>query len=116
MTISIDRTQQQRRVALGTVDELRHAKRSVVTVDGRELLVLCVRRRFTVVENSCPHLGQPLDDARIVGRTLVCSSHGYRFALTDGAHIPGWRCSSRDVGRLTLLTTVEEDGVLYVHA
>ena len=115
MTISLERGQ-ERLVSLGVVDELRKAKRSVVVVDGRELLVLFVRKRFTVVQNSCPHLGSRLDDARIVGRTLVCSSHGYKFGLADGEHIPGWRCSSRDVGRLTLLSTVEQGGGLYVHA
>jgi nitrite reductase/ring-hydroxylating ferredoxin subunit len=112
MTISIDRGQ-QRLVSLGDVGELSKAKRSVVLVDGRELLVLCVRRRFTVVVNECPHLGLPLDDARIVGRTLVCSAHGFKYALADGAHIPGWRCSSGDVGRLTLLTSYVDDGTLY---
>jgi nitrite reductase/ring-hydroxylating ferredoxin subunit len=112
MTISLER-EQERLVSLGAVDDLRKAKRSVVVVDGRELLVLFVRKRFTVVQNSCPHLGSRLDDARIVGRTLVCSSHGYKFALADGEHIPGWRCPSRDVGRLTLVPSYVEDGVLY---
>ena len=112
MTVSLEH-QQQRLVALGNVDELRRSKRTVVVVDGRELLVLHVRRHFTVVENRCPHLGLPLDDARIVGRTLVCSMHGYKYALADGAHIPGWRCPSGGAGRLTLLATSIEGGVLY---
>lgn len=113
MTISIERRQQQRVVALGDVEELRRAKRSVVDVSGRELLVLCVRHRFTVVENKCPHLGLPLDDARVVGRTLVCGGHGYKYALDDGRRIPGWRCSSANGERLTLITTVVDGGVLY---
>jgi len=119
MTISLERSLEQapaQLLSLGAVNDLRKAKRSVVAVDGRELLVLCVRKRFTVVENSCPHLGRPLDDARIVGRTIVCSSHGYKYSLADGAAIPGWRCSASGGGRLTLLPTVVEDGVLYIHA
>jgi nitrite reductase/ring-hydroxylating ferredoxin subunit len=112
VTLSIEH-EQQRLVALGDVSELGRSKRSVVVVDGRELLVLNVRRRFTVLENRCPHLGLPLDDARIVGRTLVCSSHGYKYALADGAHIPGWRCPSAGAGRLELLPTRVDDGVLY---
>ena len=115
MTSGIEH-EQRRLAALGTVAELSRSKRSVVAVDGRELLVLHARRRFTVVDNRCPHLGLPLDDARVVGRTLVCGSHGYKYALADGAHIPGWRCPSGGAGRLNLLPTVIEDGVLYVHA
>lgn len=112
MTIGIER-EQQRLVALGPVSELSRAKRAVVAVEGTELLVLSVRRGFTVMENRCPHLGSRLDDARVVGRTIVCSSHGYKYALTDGAHVPGWRCGSRVAGRLALLPTRVEDGVLY---
>ena len=112
MTVSLEQTH-ERLVALGDVAELQRAKRSVVVVDGRELLVLHVRRRFTVLENRCPHLGLPLDDARVVGRTLVCSTHGYKYGLADGAHIPGWRCPSGGAGRLNLLATSIEGGVLY---
>lgn len=112
MTISLERAQ-ERVVPLGNVRELSRSKRSVVLVDGVELLVLSVRRRFTVLENRCPHLGLPLDDARVVGKTIVCNAHGYKYALTDGAHIPGWRCPSGSVGRLRLIPTRVEDGVLY---
>jgi nitrite reductase/ring-hydroxylating ferredoxin subunit len=112
MTVSLERGQEQL-VSLGRVNDLRTAKRSVVVVDGRQLLVLSVRRNFTVVVNRCPHLGLPLDDARIVGRTLVCNGHGYKYALADGAHVPGWRCNSRDAGRLALVPTRVENGMLY---
>lgn len=112
MTVTVE-SGQRRLVPLGALNELRRTKRSVVVADGRELLVLCVRRRFTVIENRCPHLGRPLDDARIVGKTLVCSGHSYKYALDDGAAIPGWRCPSGGAGSLTLLPTLAEGGVLY---
>lgn len=100
-------------VLLGSAEELARRKRAVVVQDGLELLVLCVRRRFTVVENRCPHLGLPLDDARVVGRTLVCSAHGFKYGLGDGAHVPGWRCPTGQAGRLRLFATHVEDGCLY---
>lgn len=100
-------------VRLGTIAELARRKRVVVDAGDTELLVLCVRRRFTVVENRCPHLGLPLDDARVVGRTLVCASHGYKYALNDGGHIPGWRCPGGQVGRLRLVPTRVEGDALY---
>jgi nitrite reductase/ring-hydroxylating ferredoxin subunit len=112
MTVSVER-EQQRLVPLGPVGELSRAKRSVVVVDGVELLVLSVRRRFSVLENRCPHLGLPLDDARVVGRTLVCSAHGYKYALADGSHLPGWRCPSGAAGGLNLVPTRVENGMLY---
>lgn len=39
-------------VLLGSVEALARRKRAVVVRDGLELLVLCVRRRFTVVAPS----------------------------------------------------------------
>jgi nitrite reductase/ring-hydroxylating ferredoxin subunit len=111
MTVSVERGQ-QRLVPLGAVAELSRSKRSVVIVNGQQLLVLCVRRRFTVLENRCPHLGLPLDDARVVGRTLVCPGHGYKYALADGARVAGWRCPSGGGERLALVPTRVEDGLL----
>ena len=50
--------------------------------------------RVRVYVNSCPHLGVPLDpaphrflDAR--RSAIVCSTHGARFRIEDGACISG---------------------------
>jgi nitrite reductase/ring-hydroxylating ferredoxin subunit len=102
-------------VRLGRVADLARRKRTLVVVDGVELLVLCVRRRFTVVENRCPHLGSSLANGKIVGRTLTCAAHGYKYALEDGALIPGWRSSARHSLRLAVLATEVKAGSLLVN-
>jgi nitrite reductase/ring-hydroxylating ferredoxin subunit len=100
-------------VVLGPVAVLTQRKRSVVTAGGLELLVIFHRRRFTVVENRCPHVGASLDDARISRRSLTCSLHGYRYSLPDGAFVSAPHCLARSNGRLKVFSTRVVDGYLY---
>jgi nitrite reductase/ring-hydroxylating ferredoxin subunit len=100
-------------VVLGPVALLAQRKRSVVTAGGLELLVILHRRRFTVVENRCPHVGASLDDARISRRSLTCSLHGYRYSLLDGAFVSAPRCLAGSTSRLKMFSTRVADGYLY---
>jgi nitrite reductase/ring-hydroxylating ferredoxin subunit len=100
-------------VPLGPITEFSRRKRQVVTVGGLQLLVIFGRRRFTVIENRCPHLGARLDNARIGRFTLTCPMHSFRYSLTSGAYDPGPRCRSVQGGRLTLLPTRAKNGWLY---
>jgi nitrite reductase/ring-hydroxylating ferredoxin subunit len=100
-------------VALGQVTELQSQGRHVVTVDGLELLVIFGRRRFTVIENRCPHLGSRLDGARIGRRVLTCPVHSFRYSLADGARLPGPRRGTGLAGSLALFPTHIVDGLLY---
>jgi nitrite reductase/ring-hydroxylating ferredoxin subunit len=108
--IGIDRGEHG--VALGPVDELARRKRTVVRVGDIELLVIFHRRRFTVVENRCPHAGAALEDARISGRTLTCSVHRHRYPLGGGSCVGGTHRVGRG-GRLRPLATRDVDGCLY---
>ena len=100
-------------VALGPVSELARRKRTVVAVGELELLVIFHRKRFTVVENRCPHAGAALDDAHVTGRTLTCAAHSYRYPLRGGACVVGPRGRGRHGGFLRTLPTREAHGCLY---
>jgi 3-phenylpropionate/trans-cinnamate dioxygenase ferredoxin subunit len=102
-----------REVELGPVGVLARRRRSVVTADGLELVVIFHRRRFTVAENRCPHLGASLDDAVISRRSLTCSLHGYRYSLSDGAFVSAPRCLAGSNRRLKVFSTRVVDGYLY---
>ena len=102
-----------REVALGPATVLARRKRCVVTVDELALLVIFHRRRFTVLQNRCPHLGAELDGARIFGRSLTCPRHSYRYSLVDGTLQSAPRCLGRLDGRLTIYSTRVVDGWLY---
>lgn len=103
----------QQGVVLGCAADLARRKRTTVSVDGLLLLVIFRRKRFTVVENRCPHAGAALDDARVMGRTLTCAAHSYRYPLTGGACVSGPRYSRMRGGCLRTVPTREVDGCLY---
>jgi nitrite reductase/ring-hydroxylating ferredoxin subunit len=61
----------------------------VVELDGLTLAVFRAGDRVHVVEAACPHAGNPLVEGEILGTTLVCAFHGWRFDLETGACLLG---------------------------
>ena len=46
-----------------------------------------VEGTFYVLENRCPHAGQPLGDGERAGLTLTCPYHGYTYHIKTGKNI-----------------------------
>jgi nitrite reductase/ring-hydroxylating ferredoxin subunit len=63
--------------------------RAVVEVDGAEVAVFVVDGRAHAFANACPHEGNPLHEGEILGDTLTCAYHGWRFDLGTGACLFG---------------------------
>jgi nitrite reductase/ring-hydroxylating ferredoxin subunit len=61
----------------------------VIELDGRQLLLLRVEGEVHAFENACPHEGNPLADGEVLGDTLECAYHGWRFDLGTGACLVG---------------------------
>jgi len=58
--------------------------KKVVSVSGREILLVNVKGKIFAVENECPHQGSPLNAAIVKEDSISCPRHGYRFSLSDG--------------------------------
>ena len=67
------------------ISEVPNFGKKVVSVSGREILLINVKGTIYAVENECPHQGSPLQAAIIKDGTLSCPRHGYRFSLKTGA-------------------------------
>jgi nitrite reductase/ring-hydroxylating ferredoxin subunit len=63
--------------------------RAVVDLDGKEILVLRTERGVYAFDARCPHEGNPLSEGEILGDTLVCAFHGWRFDLETGSCVLG---------------------------
>ena len=50
----------------------------------RRLLVCRSKGKVHVVDNRCPHQGQPLTGGRVRNGFITCPVHGMRFRLEDG--------------------------------
>jgi 3-phenylpropionate/trans-cinnamate dioxygenase ferredoxin subunit len=59
--------------------------KKVVSVSGREILLVNVKGTIYAVENECPHQGSPMSAAVVKDGYISCPRHGYRFSLTDGS-------------------------------
>lgn len=77
--------------------------KKVVSVSGRDILLVNVKGNIYAVENECPHQGSPMSGAIVKDDYIACPRHGYRFNLTDG------RCAEHP--EYTLATfPVQRDG------
>jgi nitrite reductase/ring-hydroxylating ferredoxin subunit len=76
------------RVPLASLDS---DGRAVVEVEGTEIAVFLVRGKAHAFANACPHEGNPLSEGEILGDTLTCAFHGWRFDLATGGCLVGDR-------------------------
>ena len=63
--------------------------RGLLEVEGETIAVFRAEGRVHAVRNACPHEGNPLVEGNLLGPTLVCSYHGWRFDLETGACLLG---------------------------
>lgn len=66
------------------ISEVPNFGKKVVSVSGREVLLVNLKGVIYAVENECPHQGSPLTAAVVKDGYLSCPRHGYRFSLADG--------------------------------
>lgn len=92
---------------VATLSEVPNFGKKVVSVAGRDVLLVNVKGAIYAFDNECPHQGCPLSAAVIKDTYLACPRHGWRFNLTDGicAEHPG-------VVLETLPVVLEGDAIL----
>jgi len=101
--------------------------REMVNVAGRNVLLIRHRGSVYAIQANCPHMGLPLELARIDDRqcALYCPWHRIAFDLQTGSvkewapWPPGAGPIVGDVRRenaLTVFSVKVEDGAIWVHA
>jgi nitrite reductase/ring-hydroxylating ferredoxin subunit len=63
--------------------------RVLIELEGTEITVFVVDGRAHALANACPHEGNPLHEGEILGDTLTCAFHGWKFDLGTGACLFG---------------------------
>src|ERR1039457_740237 len=66
------------------ISEVPNFGKKVVSVSGKEILLINIKGAIHACENECPHQGSPLGTAVVKDGYLACPRHGYRFNLADG--------------------------------
>lgn len=72
-------------IEVAKMSELPNLGKKLVSVLGREILLVNWKGNVYAVENECPHQGAPLYASIIKDGYLACPRHGYRFDLSDGS-------------------------------
>lgn len=68
---------------------LADGERRLLQAGDREIALFRVGDEVYAVDNACPHSGNPLIEGELLGRTLVCAYHAWRFDLETGACLFG---------------------------
>lgn len=66
------------------ISEVPNFGKKVVSLSGREILLVNVKGNIFAVENECPHQGSPMSAAVVKDGYISCPRHGWSFSLTDG--------------------------------
>ena len=85
--------------------------------EGRFTGLVAIRQgaEVYVYENSCPHIGTPLDWTpdrflSVDGQFIICATHGAEFTISSGTCISG-PCKG---DRLTSINVEVRNGVIHV--
>jgi len=63
---------------------------AVVSANGRWIAVFRVEDDVYALEDTCPHMGNPISMGEVrADRTVVCAFHGWRFDLATGSCVAG---------------------------
>jgi nitrite reductase (NADH) small subunit len=92
-------------VTVGRVEDLPEGRGATVELaGGKELALYRVGGEFFCVENFCPHKGAPLADGQLLGHSVTCDWHGWRFDIRTGS------CLNRAADAVETYEVVIEDG------
>lgn len=71
------------------VDDLKANKPTRVEIDGVAILLVKRGGEIYALSETCPHLGGPLSEGKVVGDAIECPWHGSQLALEDGHVVNG---------------------------
>jgi len=66
------------------ISEVPNFGKKVVSLAGREVLLVNIKGVIHACENECPHQGSPMSSAIVKEGIISCPRHGFRFSLSDG--------------------------------
>ena len=69
--------------------DLDEDKPTRVTAGGVAIVLVKRGERIYALTDTCPHLGGPLSEGKLVGGAIQCPWHGSRLALEDGSVVGG---------------------------
>jgi len=88
-TATADSTKPEKFTGVMRVADLPENKPTRVVVDGVAILLVKRDDLIFAISETCPHLGGPLSEGKLVGDAIECPWHGSQLALSDGHIVSG---------------------------
>ena len=70
-------------------DELQPGQGKSVRVKNKCIAVFNVKGEYYAVDDSCSHMGAPLANGMLAGKSITCEWHGACFDLETGEALEG---------------------------
>ena len=104
-----------RKVLVGKKSEFRESRKTVVSIEGTELVIWNINGKYLASEARCPHKAYALlRFGHIPDKCdeMLCMGHGYAYNVTTGENIKT-KGDEPKTRPLKLHQIVEADGDLY---
>jgi len=88
-TATADSKKPEKFVRVMKAEDLRESKPTRVEADGVAVLLVKRGDRIFALTETCPHLGGPLSEGKLVGDAIQCPWHASELALEDGHVVNG---------------------------
>jgi 3-phenylpropionate/trans-cinnamate dioxygenase ferredoxin subunit len=72
------------RVKLAKVADVKPGSGKAVQVNGRAIAVFNIKGEYFAVDDVCSHMGAPLANGFLAGKSITCEWHGASFDLETG--------------------------------
>jgi len=72
---------------IAELHQIPEGTRKHVDLSGREYMLLHTRDGLYCIDHHCPHADGAVGDGLIMGSTITCPLHKWRFDLADGSHV-----------------------------
>lgn len=82
--LGMNRPDRIEEVLVGMESEIPEGERKLIDVHGLSIGIFHHKGQWVAVRNHCLHAGGPVATGSLVGDTLICPWHGYRYHIMDG--------------------------------
>jgi nitrite reductase/ring-hydroxylating ferredoxin subunit len=96
------------RVFVAKVGDVPSGEGRAIEIGTRTLAVFNLNGAHYALDNDCPHRGGPLGEGDVVGTTVSCPWHGWRWDVTSGSN------ANNPAVKVTCFPVIVEDGQIFV--
>jgi len=96
------------KILVGKTSDIPSGKMSMVSIDGKDVLVTNVDGNYYAMDDTCTHVGASLSEGSLDGSTVTCPWHGSTWDCKTGKMI-AFGVQLKDL--YSYKVTVESDNV-----